>query len=48
VVLYCNCPNEVSAAQAARVLLARGAKRALPLTGGLDAWVASGRPTSVD
>ena len=47
VVLYCNCPNEVSAAQAARVLLARGARRALPLTGGLDAWVASGRPTSV-
>ncbi|MFS2056275.1 sulfurtransferase, partial [Variovorax sp. CT11-76] len=28
VVLYCNCPNEVSAAQAARVLLARGARRA--------------------
>ncbi|WP_281077384.1 VTT domain-containing protein [Variovorax paradoxus] len=26
VVLYCNCPNEVSAAQAARVLLARGAR----------------------
>ena len=47
VVLYCNCPNEVSAAQAARVLLARGARRALPLTGGLDAWVASGRPTSL-
>ena len=46
VVLYCNCPNEVSAAQAARVLLSRGARRALPLTGGLDAWVASGRPTS--
>ena len=48
VVLYCNCPNEVSAAQAARVLLARGARRALPLTGGLDAWVASGRPTHTD
>ena len=47
VVVYCNCPNEVSAALAARVLLARGARRALPLTGGLDAWVASGRPTSV-
>ena len=47
VVVSCNCPNEVSAALAARVLLARGARRALPLTGGLDAWVASGRPTSV-
>lgn len=47
VVLYCNCPNEVTAAMAARVLLARGARRAWPLTGGLDAWVASGHPTSL-
>jgi membrane protein DedA with SNARE-associated domain/rhodanese-related sulfurtransferase len=47
VVLYCNCPNEVTAAMAARVLLARGARRAWPLTGGLDAWVASGHATSL-
>ncbi|MEO8524800.1 MAG: rhodanese-like domain-containing protein [Caldimonas sp.] len=45
IVLYCNCPNEVSAARAAGVLAARGLRRARPLAGGLDAWVASGRPT---
>ena len=45
IVLYCNCPNEVSAARAAAVLAARGLIRARPLAGGLDAWVASGRPT---
>ncbi|MGZ5183713.1 MAG: rhodanese-like domain-containing protein [Caldimonas sp.] len=45
IVLYCNCPNEVSAARAAGVLVAQGFLRARPLAGGLDAWVASGRPT---
>ena len=45
IVLYCNCPNEVSAARAAVVLAARGLMRARPLAGGLDAWVASGRAT---
>lgn len=41
-VLYCNCPNEASAAQAAGRLVARGFTRVRPLAGGLDAWVASG------
>jgi membrane protein DedA with SNARE-associated domain/rhodanese-related sulfurtransferase len=45
IVLYCNCPNEASAARAASVLVARGLHRARPLAGGLDAWVAAGRPT---
>jgi len=45
IVLYCNCPNEVSAAMAARLLQTRGARRARPLAGGLDAWLASGRAT---
>ena len=45
IVLYCNCPNEASAARAAGMLVARGLARARPLAGGLDAWVASGRPT---
>ena len=45
IVLYCNCPNEASAARAAGLLVARGLHRARPLAGGLDAWVASGRPT---
>lgn len=45
VVLYCNCPNDVSAALAAGALSAHGVPRARPLAGGLDAWVAAGRPT---
>lgn len=46
IILYCNCPNEVSAALAAQALLARGHKRARPLAGGLEAWVAAGHPTA--
>jgi membrane protein DedA with SNARE-associated domain/rhodanese-related sulfurtransferase len=42
IVLYCNCPNEASAAQAARVLLNHGFRRVRPLGGGLDAWIAAG------
>jgi membrane protein DedA with SNARE-associated domain/rhodanese-related sulfurtransferase len=41
-VLYCNCPNEASAATAARRLAAAGFTRARPLAGGLDAWMAAG------
>jgi membrane protein DedA with SNARE-associated domain/rhodanese-related sulfurtransferase len=44
VIVYCNCPNEVSAARAARLLAAEGVLRVRPLAGGLDAWIASGRP----
>jgi len=44
IVLYCNCPNEVSAARAARMLAAQGFQRVRPLAGGLDAWVESGGP----
>jgi rhodanese-related sulfurtransferase len=46
VILYCSCPNEVSAALAAQALLARGLKRARPLAGGLEAWVEAGHPTA--
>jgi membrane protein DedA with SNARE-associated domain/rhodanese-related sulfurtransferase len=42
IVLYCNCPNEASAASAARLLAERGLIRVRPLAGGLDAWVAAG------
>jgi membrane protein DedA with SNARE-associated domain/rhodanese-related sulfurtransferase len=41
-VLYCNCPNEASAATAARRLAAAGFTRVRPLAGGLDAWMAAG------
>jgi len=42
IVLYCTCPNEASAAQAARVLLRNGFQQVRPLRGGLDAWIAAG------
>jgi 3-mercaptopyruvate sulfurtransferase SseA len=44
VVLYCNCPNEVSAAIGARALRDAGVGRAWPLAGGLEGWAAEGRP----
>jgi rhodanese-related sulfurtransferase len=42
IVFYCNCPNEVTAAQAARLLAAQGFTDVKPLAGGLEAWVAAG------
>ncbi|HET6433351.1 DedA family protein/thiosulfate sulfurtransferase GlpE [Dyella sp.] len=41
-VIYCTCPNEVSAAKAARLLTSLGFRRVRPLLGGLDAWDAAG------
>jgi membrane protein DedA with SNARE-associated domain/rhodanese-related sulfurtransferase len=43
-VLYCNCPNEVSALVAAETLSRQGFTRVRALTGGLDAWAAAGHP----
>ena len=42
IVFYCTCPNEASAAAAARQLMAMGYARVRPLLGGLDEWVAAG------
>ncbi|HEX8739952.1 MAG TPA: hypothetical protein VF925_07390, partial [Casimicrobiaceae bacterium] len=42
---YCACPNEASARRAAAILLRRGLRRARPLAGGIDAWIARGYPT---
>jgi len=41
-VIYCSCPNEVSAAWMAKRLRLAGVKLALPLTGGIDAWRRAG------
>ncbi len=38
VVVFCNCPNDVTAAQVASQFLAHGFARARPLKGGLQAW----------
>jgi membrane protein DedA with SNARE-associated domain/rhodanese-related sulfurtransferase len=42
IVLYCACPNEASAAKAAKVLMVHGYRQVRPLRGGLDAWIAAG------
>lgn len=42
IVLYCDCPNEITAARLAKQLMRRGYRRVRPLTGGMQAWVAAG------
>lgn len=44
IVVYCACPNEASAALAAKHLKSAGFKRIRPLLGGIDAWVGAGHP----
>jgi rhodanese-related sulfurtransferase len=44
VVVYCACPNEVSAALVARQLREAGFTHVRPLHGGIDAWIAAGLP----
>ena len=43
-VVYCACPNEVSAAKVARELQRAGFRNVRPLLGGIDAWIAAGLP----
>jgi membrane protein DedA with SNARE-associated domain/rhodanese-related sulfurtransferase len=42
IVVYCDCPNDASAALAAIALRERGFRLARPLSGGWSAWVAAG------
>jgi membrane protein DedA with SNARE-associated domain/rhodanese-related sulfurtransferase len=42
VVIYCSCPNEISAAKAAKGLMMQGYRKVRPLLGGLDAWADAG------
>ena len=44
VVVYCDCPNDASAAVVARKLKALGFKRVRPLAGGISGWRAMGFP----
>jgi rhodanese-related sulfurtransferase len=43
-VIYCSCPNEISAAWMAKELTTAGFVDVLPLLGGIDAWRDSGHP----
>jgi len=45
IVVYCSCPNDVTAAHVAKGLISQGYHRARPLFGGLDAWNAEFRKT---
>jgi membrane protein DedA with SNARE-associated domain/rhodanese-related sulfurtransferase len=38
IVVFCSCPNDVTAAQVAKEFVKNGFHRARPLGGGLDAW----------
>jgi rhodanese-related sulfurtransferase len=42
VIVYCACPNEVSAARIAQLLRRAGIQRVRPLLGGIDAWINAG------
>lgn len=44
VVVYCDCPDEISAVRVCRDLHRRGIRGARPLLGGLQAWSSEGLP----
>ena len=44
IVVYCDCPNDASAAVVARTLKEQGYQRVRPLAGGVDAWRGEGLP----
>jgi membrane protein DedA with SNARE-associated domain/rhodanese-related sulfurtransferase len=44
VIVYCDCPNEASAAVVAKKLKDKGFRHVRPLAGGMEAWLAQGRP----
>jgi len=48
VVVYCDCPNDASAAVFARKLQEKGFRRVRPLAGGIDAWQREGRGVDQD
>jgi len=47
IILYCNCPNEASAARVAKLLMNAGFVQVRPLLGGLEAWIAAGHPVEM-
>jgi 3-mercaptopyruvate sulfurtransferase SseA len=44
VIVYCDCPNDASAALMAAKLRKEGFRRVRPLAGGFDAWREHGLP----
>ncbi|HTO59323.1 MAG TPA: rhodanese-like domain-containing protein [Pseudomonadales bacterium] len=48
IVVYCDCPNDASAAVMADKLKQRGLARVRPLAGGIDAWIERGHSIERD
>lgn len=46
VVVYCSCPNEITAAKVALLLQRKGIARVRPLLGGIDGWRERNYPTA--
>ena len=47
IILYCDCPNEVSSARMALRLRQAGITRVRPLPGGIEAWRERNYPTDL-
>jgi rhodanese-related sulfurtransferase len=47
IVLFCACPNEVTAARLALLLRSKGITRIRPLSGGYEGWRSRGYPLSL-
>ena len=47
IIVYCSCPNDVTAAHVAKSLIGQGYPHARPLHGGLEAWNAAFRSESL-
>jgi rhodanese-related sulfurtransferase len=47
IILFCGCPNEVTAARLALQLRSQGITRIRPLSGGYDGWRSRGFPMSL-
>lgn len=48
VIVYCDCPNDASAAAVSKGLMQSGYGRVRPLAGGIDAWLDAGYAVDVD
>ena len=48
IIVYCDCPNDASAATVSKRLLDSGYSRVRPLAGGIDAWLAAGYEVETD
>src|SRR3546814_4738140 len=42
IIVYCDCPNDASAAVVSKRLMAQGYGRVRPLAGGIEAWLGAG------